>query len=216
MDERLRALEQRWLETKSLEDEAAWIAESIRAGVLDAKRVALAGKFGHEAAAAFGDAQFGFDYSTEWEEWATGVIEAASEAGFDPRLVLVRVALPTAETYFRGTVYDPASGTVQAMFRALLRFVWRPNVVTESKLPTLLDSYVESEGGDWVGLAEGDLVFQIFRIATETNPGDLEECAWGFHWDVERAQDGIRELVAWLLDRGDPIADRLAALKSSQ
>ena len=204
---------------RSREDEAAWIAEAVRTGALDSGRVDLAAKFGHAGASAYGKAELRFDYQTDCEGWVSGVIEAAEDVGLDPRVVLVRVALPGAETYFCGTIYDPASPTVEAMYRALLRFVTRPNTVTEGKLPPLADRYLDElvleiaeedretlQGED---LSAGDLVIGIYRMAIGE---DLEEQGWRYCWEAEPTQEGIVELITWLLGRGDPAAIRLAGL----
>lgn len=49
-DERLRELERRWKETGSVEDEAAWLVERVRAGDLTQERLGLAAHCGHPAA----------------------------------------------------------------------------------------------------------------------------------------------------------------------
>lgn len=49
-DERLRALERRWRESGSTEDEAAWLAERLRTGSLLPDRLRLAAHCGHPAA----------------------------------------------------------------------------------------------------------------------------------------------------------------------
>lgn len=55
-DDALRALERRWRATGAVEDEAAWLAARLRAGVLTETRLRAAARLGHEAAqAALGD-----------------------------------------------------------------------------------------------------------------------------------------------------------------
>lgn len=49
-DERLRALRRRWEETGSVDDEAAYLRERVRAGELTLARLELAAHGGHEAA----------------------------------------------------------------------------------------------------------------------------------------------------------------------
>jgi hypothetical protein len=49
-DERLRDLERRWKETGSVEDEAAWLKERVRAGDFPPTRLELAAYCGYEAA----------------------------------------------------------------------------------------------------------------------------------------------------------------------
>lgn len=49
-DSRLRELERRWRETGSAEDEAAWLSERLRVGVLSREHLVLAAKLGHLAA----------------------------------------------------------------------------------------------------------------------------------------------------------------------
>ena len=51
-DERLRELERRWKETGSVEDEAAWLSERVRAGELTEERLRLAAALGQPAAVA--------------------------------------------------------------------------------------------------------------------------------------------------------------------
>lgn len=51
-DARLRALERRVLQTGSVEDEAAWLTERVRAGDLARKRLKLAADCGHPPACA--------------------------------------------------------------------------------------------------------------------------------------------------------------------
>lgn len=51
-DERLRALERRWREAGSAEDEAAWLQERVRTGALTQGAVELAALAGHRAARA--------------------------------------------------------------------------------------------------------------------------------------------------------------------
>lgn len=218
MDERLRALELRWLETKATEDEAAWIAESVRAGVLDEAHVRLAARLGHPGAAAFGKPEFRFDYQTDWEDWAGRVIAAAEEAELDPRVVVARLALPGVETYFRGVLGVAPSETVRGMYRALLRFVSRPNVVTAAKLPAFLDRYYDESIAaipeeDQQALAEvgelnlyGDEVFEFYRLVIGE---DLRHDAQCYVWEVDKVELGVRELVTWLLGRGDPVSARL-------
>ncbi len=56
-DGALRALERRWRATGAVEDEAAWLAARLRAGVLAEARLRAAARLGHRAAqAALGDA----------------------------------------------------------------------------------------------------------------------------------------------------------------
>lgn len=49
-DDRLRALERRWRETGSADDEAALLLERVRLGRLDRGRLELAARWGHEGA----------------------------------------------------------------------------------------------------------------------------------------------------------------------
>jgi hypothetical protein len=49
-DDRLRALERRFRETGTTEDEAAWLRERVRTGGVGADRVVLAARLGHPAA----------------------------------------------------------------------------------------------------------------------------------------------------------------------
>jgi hypothetical protein len=49
-DARLRELERRWRETGAVQDEAAWLAERVRAGQLARGRLELAARLGHAGA----------------------------------------------------------------------------------------------------------------------------------------------------------------------
>jgi hypothetical protein len=50
-DQRLRDLERRWRETGTVEDEAAYLLERVRAGDLSRERLEIAAYLGHEGAA---------------------------------------------------------------------------------------------------------------------------------------------------------------------
>lgn len=71
-DERLRDLERRWKETGSVEDEAAWITERMRVGMLAQDRVELAAYCGHQAARkALG--RDACETPEDLEEWIRGL-----------------------------------------------------------------------------------------------------------------------------------------------
>lgn len=56
MDAALRDLERRWRESGAADDQAAWLAAAVRAGVVDAGLVRLAAELGHPAARLAGQA----------------------------------------------------------------------------------------------------------------------------------------------------------------
>lgn len=195
-DERLRALEQRWLETKSVEDEETWISECVRAGVLERERVVLAGRFGHPAAQVFGEATLESGEGTFFFDWAKKVTLAAQEASIDPRLVLLRLAIPTAEWGLGRVTRDLALERQ----RALLRFVVRPSTVNEGRLTQQSLHEWEEPGAALYGIA-----------VAAPYPRQLEMAASKFSWEAGTGR-GELELIRWLLGRGDPIAERLKAL----
>jgi len=101
-DARLRRLERRWQETRSLDDEAALLRERARAGVISPARLRVASALGHSAARLVAPRPLlpvsfdGFDaplYESGHPDW-TPWEELLRDAG---REVAVRMALPVAE-----------------------------------------------------------------------------------------------------------------------
>lgn len=122
-DTKLRDLERRWKETGSVQDEAAYLLERMRAGDLSRERLDLAAYCGHEGARqAIGDASppplvGGTPESSERSvyEWAHGLARFGKE-------VLVRAALAGAlrirdawdNTYDRTPWRDQAASAYNA------------------------------------------------------------------------------------------------------
>ncbi len=92
-DERLREFERRWKETGSVEDEAAYLLERVRAGELTQERLEMAAYCGHEAARfASGTTEppipkdDGLDRTSRWESLLTAggcavIVRACVSAG---------------------------------------------------------------------------------------------------------------------------------------
>jgi len=94
-DARLRDVERRWRETGALEDEAAFLRERVRAGVLDDDRLRLAAYVGHAASRlALGTPSFAPAFFQAWiyglEPWGVEACQRAAIAAARCALVLLR------------------------------------------------------------------------------------------------------------------------------
>jgi len=77
-DEKLRALERRWRESGSVQDEAAWLQERVRQGALSREMLELAAYCGHGASRHILCHKFEVVFDEEWpaglSSWGTRVI----------------------------------------------------------------------------------------------------------------------------------------------
>ena len=112
-DDKLRELERRWKETGSVEDEAAYLLERVRAGELTRERLELVAYCGHRGAAvAIGTVGLGGN-SGDLEAWAKGLSqwhEALVQAG----LVAAGLALRVWDSAALNRVPGQALSEVQA------------------------------------------------------------------------------------------------------
>lgn len=119
-DERLREQERRWLETRSVEDEAAYLVERARVGAVSRARLRAAAVAGSAAAARATDTTPGpaptrpgswlrrrldrfADFRDGWRalsDWASGFDRAGAACGVLLRVECARVSLPLFESAF--------------------------------------------------------------------------------------------------------------------
>lgn len=108
-DSRLRALERRWKESGSVEDEAAYLRERVRVGDIDQETLELVSRLGHEAAQMVCPQQFlPFDQEDldSLQEWIEALHQISPRlAGISAMLavehVLTRVEHIYKERYLR-------------------------------------------------------------------------------------------------------------------
>lgn len=96
-DERLRELERRWKESAAVVDEAAYLRELLRTGVLSHDQLSLAAYCGHAAA----ELVLGTDAPpapSNLVEWARGLFKWGKEAGVRAAIAAARHRLPDWET----------------------------------------------------------------------------------------------------------------------
>lgn len=95
-DERERELERRFRQSGSVDDEAAWLKERLRAGRLPEEPLRLAALVGHRAACLALDQE----PALELEALAQGLVEHGRAVVLRAQLALARAALPEWESRF--------------------------------------------------------------------------------------------------------------------
>lgn len=195
-DARLRELERRWRASRSVTDEAAYLAELVRSGGLVKERLALAAHCGHPAAvmALPGSAAV----PSLDEAWVRGLERAGRAALVRASIAATRAALaaelqPGAET--------PRTLAALALVESCLR-------ANNAELAAMA---LHVSAGNAIGLPARIGEACLGAVARPDPAAQAAEAlrlaiaGLGVEWVRAVVQE---ELVPWLLGRGDPLTER--------
>lgn len=203
-DERLRNLERRWKETGSVEDEAAFLLERVRAGDLTQERLELAAYCGLEGARAAVPG-----YSDPWPP-VDGQIWAWTEgvgAWGDVTLARAGVAaLRLAEGFWnRRRPGDPRFRAAVEVAERWIAGIGHDREVAETALAA-------EAAFDEANKPECDLAWAAAILARA--PEDLQKGACEAAYAADEILEGVPEAIAgeltsWALGHRDPVLERL-------
>jgi hypothetical protein len=207
-DTKLRELERRWRESGTVEDEAAFLRENLRAGLTDRARLGVAATFGHAPAReVFGESagvhllrSFSLHLQRQvFARMALSVIERVRGTAMDARedVQLVEHAIAVLRRWCLCPCEEHATGSVGA----------DRNATTVARAAGLNDRDITS--------ALAHLVSAGCEVITADHPAEVFERAGESIetlMSANAANDpyGV-ELIPWALGRADPLRDRIEA-----
>lgn len=204
-DERLREMERRWQETGSVQDEAAYLKERVRAGELAWERLELAAYCGHAAACL----ATGSPASAMQAAWFEGLDRWGAETVLRACVAAARFVYPVWSKNMRG----PQEGewvteALRAAEACLLAPSGEGERIAEQRASDAFGAAYESDLEGTVEEAAADACAHAARAAARRS---MTEALEAFRSAVRAEREtevveAIREEVSdWALGREDPL-----------
>lgn len=158
-DERLRELERRWTESGSVNDEAAYLKQRVRAGDLSQERLDLAAYCGREAALV----ALGANSTVEWDSkaWAEGLGRWGPSIVLRAQCLLAEVLLPVWNENV------PGDGRPEAALRAAIAHLEGTSHLSSDELLAIARSASDAFGMAQLPLAQ-KLAGRVCAVAAQT------------------------------------------------